>query len=200
MPQVCALFSIPIKHASRDFKALLHKECSIPKLKTELHSNPVTAIPLEDFSLLVLELAFKGNKEAMQASRGLAGLSLHQLFSDAFEKEVTVEDRQDFLKEWQEVRELARISHSAFDNAVKRNKFSGRYVHDFMTVLIFGDTAKMARAKALVHGELDASIGLNHQEDIYKMGVLYRAKIKFSNLRKGTWEERVKRAVSAVMA
>lgn len=63
VPQICVLFSILTKNASRDFKALLGKDHSILKLQTPLHSNPVNAIPLEDFGALVLELALKGNKD-----------------------------------------------------------------------------------------------------------------------------------------
>lgn len=139
-----------------------------------------------------------GSQSADNLIDDLAGLSVQQIFADAFNKTMTADDRQNFLKEWQEVRELARIAHSAFDNAVKRNKYVGRHVHDLMTMLIFGDTAKMARAKALVHGDLDPRIGLNHQDDIRKMGILYRSKIKFANLRNGTWQDKVNRAVAAI--
>lgn len=97
IPQIAELFSIPIKHASRDIKALLGKAFSIPKFKTELHSGGVNAVPLEAFEKVLFELAIKGNPKAIEMSRVLIGLSLHQLFCDSFGVKFEREERQKWL-------------------------------------------------------------------------------------------------------
>ena len=201
VPQVCTLFSIPTKHASRDFKTLLGKDCAIPKLKTPLHSNPVNAIPLEDFGLLVFELALKGNKTAIQASRGLVGLSLHQMFSDAFDKEFTPQQRQSYIeKHWLPSRETSASMQPWFQQYCIANRYPAWKVHNYMTMLIFGQTAEMARQKPIVIDGMDESIGLNHQESPEGQEILARVKRKFCLLHNGSWEEKVSRAVKAVMA
>lgn len=98
IPQVASKFRFPIKHASRDIKALLGKDFSFPKLKTPLNSKAVNAIKLSDFERLMVELGFAGNKYAQDMTRALVGLSLHQLFSDAFGVNISKQDRQEFLK------------------------------------------------------------------------------------------------------
>lgn len=199
VPQICTLFSIPTKHASRDFKVLLGKDCLIPKLKTPLHSNPVNAIPLEDFGLLVLELALKGNKTAIQASRGLVGLSLHQMFSDAFNKEFTPQQRQNYIKKhWLPSRENSASMHPWFQQNCIANGYPAWDVHDAITLAIFGQTAEQARQKPLVIDGLDATIGLNHQESPEGQQLLAKVKRKFCLLKNGTWQEKVVRAVDAV--
>jgi hypothetical protein len=65
-----------------------------------------------------------------------------------------------------------------------------------MTVAIFNQTAEQARQKPLVVEGLDASIGLNHQEDPEGQELLARVKRKFCLLKTGTWQEKVNRAVS----
>lgn len=61
IPQIAELFSIPIKHASRDIKALLGKEdVEFIKLKTELHSGEVNAITLDQ--LFKISLAWYNKK------------------------------------------------------------------------------------------------------------------------------------------
>lgn len=97
IPQISELFSIPIKHASRDIKALLGKAFSIPKFKTPLHSGEVNAVPLEAFEKVLFELSLKGNPKAIEMSRVLIGLSLHQLFCDSFGVKFEREERQKWL-------------------------------------------------------------------------------------------------------
>lgn len=98
VPQVAETFSIPIKHASRDLKALSGKEISIPKFKTPLHSGEVNALPLESFEKVLFELSLKGYPKAIEMSRALIGLSLHQLFCDSFGIKFEKEDRQKWLE------------------------------------------------------------------------------------------------------
>lgn len=99
IPQIAEKFQFIKTNASREVKALLGKEFQFLKLKTKLNPKPVNAIPLTEFERLVLELSLKGNKLAQELSRILVGLSLHQLFCDAFGIKFEKEDRQQYLKE-----------------------------------------------------------------------------------------------------
>jgi hypothetical protein len=76
---------------------LLGKGSQFAKLKTSLHPKAVNAIALKDFEKLVFELALKGNERAQEFSRSLIGLSLHQLFCDAFGIKFEKEERQQYL-------------------------------------------------------------------------------------------------------
>jgi hypothetical protein len=196
IPQANLLISFSASNnvASRDLKRIFGHEFNPSKVKVEGLRQLINCLTLPEFERLLFELALMGNPQAIAISRSLIGLSLKQLWADAFNQNFGEKERQEFLKLWQEVREMARVSHSAFQNSCKRYGYNASAVHDAMTVLIFGDTAEQARAKALVEDTLDPEIGLNHQEDILKMRLLYQTKLKFSNLLKGTWQEKVERA------
>lgn len=100
IPQVADLFEVSRNTAARDFKRLMG-ENSKPsiKLKTEFNKNVTTAFTLTEFEQLVAKLDRKGNKAAQDFRDTLVGLSLHQLFCDAFGIKFEKEDRQQYLKE-----------------------------------------------------------------------------------------------------
>jgi hypothetical protein len=98
IPQIAELFSILIKNASRDLKALLGKTFSVLKFKTPLHSGEVNVVPLKGFEKILFELTLKGNPKAIEMSRALIGMSLYQLFCDSFGVKFESEDRQRWLE------------------------------------------------------------------------------------------------------
>lgn len=91
-------FSFDKNQASRDFKALLGAGFQFDKVKSVLHPKAVNAVTLPVFEKIMFELALKGNQGAIEMSRALIGLSLHQLFSDAFGQKFEAEDRQRWLQ------------------------------------------------------------------------------------------------------
>ena len=103
-PQVCALFKILTKNASRQFKTLLGKDFKTLKTKTEFNKNSTNYLSLSEFERLLFELALKGNQEAIEFARQLVGLSLTQLWSDAFGIKFGAEQRIAYLESRQEHR------------------------------------------------------------------------------------------------
>lgn len=97
IPQAADLFDTSRNTAARDFKRLMGEGFNTSKLKTEFRKNYTVAIPLTEFEKLVFELALKGNERAQEFSRSLIGLSLHQLFCDAFGIKFEKEERQQYL-------------------------------------------------------------------------------------------------------
>lgn len=112
VPQVVSQFQFDSRQASRDIKTLLDKDFQFDKLKTPLNPKAINALPLDYYESLVFELVLKGNPAAIAFSRSLIGLSLRQLFSDAFNVKFEKDDRQQWLKDRQEGKQ---VRHSLTD-------------------------------------------------------------------------------------
>jgi hypothetical protein len=99
VPQLVTLDLIPPDRSLKQLQAI-HSNAfqTHVKLKTALHPKAVNAIPLRDLEGLILELAIKGNQAAIDLARMLVGLSLQQVFSDAFGIKFEQEERQKWLK------------------------------------------------------------------------------------------------------
>ena len=114
IPQVSDLFLDNRNLASRDIKRILSKDIktskniTLNKVKTKFNRKAVNYLPLEQFNALVFELALRGNENAIEFSRNLQGLSLHQLFCDSFGIVFDVQDRQAWLVERMESKKLCR--------------------------------------------------------------------------------------------
>ncbi|BDA74361.1 hypothetical protein CAL7716_085270 [Calothrix sp. PCC 7716] len=128
VPQITGEFQFDSRQASRAFKSLLGKDCLFTKLKTSLNPKAINAIPLVDFEKLLVELALKGNTRAIELVRGLAGLSLHQLFSDAFKVKFEQEERQDYLvKQQQSIRTRRLLTDAIRDYSARHPERSDNY-------------------------------------------------------------------------
>jgi hypothetical protein len=100
IPQIAAL-TLPQdsqNKASQTFKRLMGADFKTHKFKTKFNKNTTLAVSLLDFERLIAKLDRSGNKAAQDIRDALVGLSLHQLFSDAFGINVSNQDRQEFLK------------------------------------------------------------------------------------------------------
>lgn len=91
-------FSLPTKHGSRKVKSLLGNDIPLPKVASELNSNKVTYLTLEQFELAATRLAFEGNKLAQAFVSDCVGLSLIQVAHDAFGIKYEVESRSRWTK------------------------------------------------------------------------------------------------------
>lgn len=97
VPQVADYFQFAKNQASRTLKPLLGNGFQFDKWKSPLNPKPVNVLTIEQLERVVFELALKGNVEAINISRALIGLSLRQLFCDAFGVKFEAEDRQNWL-------------------------------------------------------------------------------------------------------
>jgi hypothetical protein len=90
-------FSASKNTMSRDLKRLLGQRFNPSKSKVVGLRQLINCIFLEDFELFLFEMVILGNENAIKISRALVGLSLKQLFSDAFGINLTPADRQNAL-------------------------------------------------------------------------------------------------------
>ena len=153
VPQICSIFQFLIKNTSRDIKALLGKDFQFLKAHTTLHPKAVNVLQLIDFEKLLFELMIKGSPIAVGISRDLIGLSLTQLFSDAFGKKFEKEERQVELRNRQEERRKTKETIKEMETAIRNWSENGKrfaittdfWVH-FYNQLDFGLFGKFAKA------------------------------------------------------
>ncbi|NEO59245.1 MAG: hypothetical protein F6J98_02095 [Moorea sp. SIO4G2] len=118
--------------ASRDVKALLAGRFELCKLKSPLNNRPVNTISLIAFEYLYLvrKLDKNGNTKAEHFVDDLLGLSLHQLFSDAFKVKFEAEDRQAWLVNRQKGKVARReYTDSIRDYLLRHPEKSDAYRH-----------------------------------------------------------------------
>ena len=98
--QLATLKLVPRNRSIKQLKSRIGGDFpSHQSIKTELNSKPVNVIDLEDFTKIVKKLARSGNERAFDFLEIMAGLSLRQLFADAFGEKFEVEERQEWLKQ-----------------------------------------------------------------------------------------------------
>lgn len=151
VPQICDLFQILVKNAGRDIKALLGKDFQFLKYKTKLHPKAVNAVTLVDFERLLRKLDKAGNPIAESMADDLVGLSLQQLFSDAFEIKFEQEERQKWLKDRQEGKQIRHTLTDAIKWYLNTNAdtLSNGYINfiypncsDLVNIGLFGRKSK----------------------------------------------------------
>jgi hypothetical protein len=118
LQQASILFSVPQNNAQRDFKALLGAGFQFVKIRAKRavrQNRAENALTLNDFEKVLFELTLKKNTQAVEMSRSLIGLSLTQLFSDAFDIKFEKEERQNYLKN----RKHGKIVRRCMTDAIK---------------------------------------------------------------------------------
>jgi hypothetical protein len=100
VPQMAVFFpyfKTDTNNASILLKRLMGKDFKTDKVKTEFNRNLTTCVKLPEFQKVLRKLDKLNDAVAVSLSDDLVGLSLHQLFSDAFHIKFEAEDRQDWL-------------------------------------------------------------------------------------------------------
>ena len=120
IPQLADLVQTNRNTASRDFKRLMGEGFKTSKLKTIYNTRYINAISLKDFELLIAKLDRKGNVDAQEIRDQLVGLSLHQVFCDAFGVKFEKEERQEWLK----LRQATKLDFKDLTSELKRHGFN----------------------------------------------------------------------------
>ncbi len=100
IPQAVDLNLIPPNRSLKQLKALLgegFQSHGVQKWTTPLHPKAVNVLTLEAFQDLIRAMDKRGNPAAAAFVDALFGLSLQQIFADAFGQKFEAEDRQRWL-------------------------------------------------------------------------------------------------------
>ena len=138
VPQLSDLKLVPPNRSAKQLQALVGNgfQSHLVKWKTPLNPKAVNVLPLESFQDLVRALDKKGNPAAAAFVDALFGLSIHQLFCDAFGQKFESEDRQ----QWLRTRGLTKADFRLVTDELKAQGFEqpedyGRFVYAFQMKL-----------------------------------------------------------------
>lgn len=102
-PQLAEMNLVPPNRSLKQLESLLGiRFQSHQKAKTPLNPKAINVISLGEFTSVVVASADRGVGGAIAIRNSLVGLSLHQLFCDAFKIRLESEDRQAWLIERQD--------------------------------------------------------------------------------------------------
>lgn len=171
VPQIAEMFSMDSNVASQEIKRVLKQTLSSDysteslaltgfpnkheflKAQTKLHPKAVNAVSLETFSLIMVALSIKGYPQAQRLNLILSGLSLQQLFCDAF----GIKFEKDEREQWLAIRMETKALYKEFSDAVQlwihsevRSMPEGIYyanAADSINTGLFGMTSKQIKAQ-----------------------------------------------------
>jgi hypothetical protein len=118
VPQIAMMFpyfKTDKNNASILLKRLMGKGFKTDKFKTEFNRNTTSAVNLKDFVEVIKALAYKNDTVAAKLRDSLIGLSLTQLFSDAFGIKFEQDERQNWLKN----RQAGIVSRKSLTSIIK---------------------------------------------------------------------------------
>jgi len=185
---------------SKSFKAM-YGESFQPYTFTEKNQD-YKLLPCKVVSSYLMYWCTKGNGEAAKVISSLMQESLELRAAKAFnqltvEKVIQVQKLSDEYLVTKARRE-AKDEHCAFQRSCWQLGFVPSTVHDYLTKLVFGYTAKEARELPEVNFEdeiwEDSEIGINHHEEPILMNLYQAIKRRFISYRKGTYIDRINRA------
>ena len=144
----------------RTLKLFLPEGFQFVKIKTKLNPKAINTLSLLDFEKLLAKLDRAGNKKAQELRDDLVGLSLTQLFSDAFNIKFEKEERKDYLEARQEHRDGWRKLYTSWqklDGCVEDYQY-GRRVNQLKSVAGLPikciDTYDSIEVRKLVNAEI----------------------------------------------
>ena len=187
---------------SKVFKAMYSKEFQPRNFQEE--NLVYKLLPCDIASLYLTYWCSKGNNSATKIVVALTIESLELRARKAFgtltpESIIEVQQKTDDQL-ITELRIDAKALHNLFQRACYGSSMSPSAVHDKITKLVFGYTAKEARELPMTELTdevwLNEAIGINHEhtKDKALMQVYRDVKTKMFSYKKGNWEEKVDRA------
>lgn len=145
-------FSTSRNTVSRDLKRLLGKDFIPSKVRTDIYKQLINAIPLEQLEKVIAALARKKNLQAIELSIELIGLSLNQLWADAFDIKFEKAERQEWLKKRQLTIEsfwfMADAIKAYYEKHPRQEKYNGQNyaeVFDTLNVGLFGKRSRIIK-------------------------------------------------------
>jgi len=152
LTQVSDLLELRKSDASRNIKALLGKDLELRKQSTEITNNKIAVLTLEEFTDVIKSAALKGKASALNLVVMLAGLSLEQLWSDAFGIKFEREERQAWIKQRQNGKVSRRYLTDSIGSYIERHEVSENYIKfvysncsNHLNRIILGAKAKQAK-------------------------------------------------------
>jgi hypothetical protein len=153
IPQLTEIELIPPNRSLKQIESLLGIYFqSHQKLITAIHPKAVNVINLSEFIQVLKILSKRGNEFAIDLIDALIGLSLHQLFSDAFGVKFEAEDRQDWLINRQATKQsfwwmVSEIKQYLDSRKVPSSNPTSHYKNAFrvMSIGLFGKAPKLIK-------------------------------------------------------
>ena len=158
VPQIQELFNDFLdnpNYASQRLKRLMGKDFKTHmKASTEFNKNATNTVTLQEFERIVAKLDRAGSVKAQDFRDELIGLSLQQLWADAFNRKFEKEERQQWLSSRQQSKATRRSFTTVINNYVlaHNEELSDNYktfiynnCTDAIYRLLFGCSAKKLR-------------------------------------------------------
>ncbi len=153
VPQIMSHLTTDTKQPTRAIKALPVKGLTIDKANIVGTRETVNVINAEMLEFILFEFAMKGDKAAKDIVRSLVGLSIHQIFSDAFGVKFEREERQKWLAQRQSGKATRRTFINAIRDYVKRHpehppmdsKFIYANASDYVNLRVMGRRSKQLK-------------------------------------------------------
>lgn len=136
IPQMVEMDLVPPNRSAKQLQALTGVDFQSHKWQTKLNPKGVNVVTLDDFQRLIRALDRKGVESASFFVDTMLGLSLHQLFCDAFGQKFEAEDRQ----RWLETRVFTRKEFRLLTDQLQKHGFTdgrqyARYISRFQAKL-----------------------------------------------------------------
>lgn len=155
VPQIATLFPYfksDKNNASILLKRLMGKDFKTDKAKTGFNKNITSFVTINQFEKVLRKLDKAGDQVAESMSDDLIGLSLAQLFSDAFGVKFEQEERQQWLKTRQQGKSVRRTLTDSISDYIKHHpelsendkKWLYKNCSDKTNLIVLGKIAKKA--------------------------------------------------------
>ncbi|GAA6621565.1 hypothetical protein [Scytonema sp. NUACC26] len=162
-------------------------------------STRIKIIPTKYAALFWMQQAIKGNVKA----QALASAALEESLDTRFDKVLKIERLQEYYDakltssaDWFQSRQFLEDAHILFQTKCEAIRAYGGTAHDMLTMAITGLKASEHRMLDIAVPGEDESIGLNHISSTPTLRRIAYCKLMFARTKKGTVQERIKKAVS----
>jgi hypothetical protein len=137
LAQIFPYFQDFQNQASKMLKRLMGEGFKTTRVKTEFNRNATLMIDLPSFLAVVKVLTKKSDVVAQELAEQLMGLSLQQLFSDAFCIQFEKEERQQWLKDRQDGKENRRTLTDSIKDYLLSYPHADKNLYALVTDLIY---------------------------------------------------------------